>query len=150
MFAKRTSRGVEGPPTLKETYSRPDPRSQSCREGFANVRRGFCNFEASAFHGGNLFCGRAFAAGDDGASMAHAASGRCGLSGNEAYHGLLHVRLDEIGRGFFGIAADFADHDYRLGLRIAIKQVERVDKICADDWVPADADRGRLPDAALR
>ncbi len=55
--------------------------------------------------------GFAGAAGDDGAGVAHAASGRRGLAGDEADHRLLHVGLD-VGRGgLLGVAADFADHD---------------------------------------
>src|SRR5579862_5105287 len=63
--------------------------------------------------------------------------------------GLLHVRFHKLGGGFFGVAANLANHDHGLGLRIAIEQVERVDEIRADNRIPADADGGRLSNAAL-
>src|SRR5450755_174513 len=82
--------------------------------------------------------------------MTHPSSGRRGLSRDKTYHRLFHVRLDEIRRGFFGVAADFSDHDYGFGLRIAIEEIECVDKIRADDGIAADPDCRRLSDAALR
>ena len=92
--------------------------------------------------------GGAMPAGNDRAGVAHAASRRRGLPGDEADHRLLHSRLHKFRRGFFRVAADLADHDHRFGLRIAIEQVERIDKIRSDDRIAADADRGRLPNAA--
>ena len=93
-------------------------------------------------------CG-ALAAGDDGARVAHAAAGRGGLAGDEADHGLLHILLDELGRGLFGRSADLADHDDGLGFRVFVEQAKRIDVGGADDRVAADADRGGLADAAL-
>src|SRR4029077_5717614 len=58
-----------------------------------------------------------------------------------------HVGLDPCGRGFFGIAADFADEDYRAGFGIVVKRFYRIEKRCADDWIAADADTGGLADA---
>ena len=91
-----------------------------------------------------------FAAGDDRAGVAHAASGRRCLSGDKSDDRLLHMRLDKLRGSLLRVATDFSDHDHGFGLRIAVKQIERVDKIRADDWIPANADRRRLPDAALR
>ena len=80
--------------------------------------------------------------------MAHAASRRRGLSGDESDYRLFHPRLHIFRRSFFGIAADFADHHDDFGLRILVKQFERVQEIRADDRIAADANGGRLPDAA--
>ena len=73
-----------------------------------------------------------------------------GLAGDESDDRLFHVLLYKLGGGFFGVAADFADHDDGFGFGIAVEQVERIDERCADDRISADADGGRLSDAALR
>ena len=64
--------------------------------------------------------------------------------------GFFILALYVLGRGFFGIAANFANHHYGFGLRIAIEQLQRVQEVGADDGIAADPDRGRLPDAARR
>src|SRR5690606_13049649 len=89
----------------------------------------------------------ALAAGDDGAGVAHAASGRRGLAGDEADDGLREVRLDP-GRGFlFGAAADLANHHDRFGVIVRRKQRQGVDERRADERVAADADAGGLAEA---
>ena len=87
---------------------------------------------------------------DDGSGVAHAAARRRGLSGDEADDRLLHVLLDELGRGLFGRAADLADHDDGFGFGIVVEQAQRIDVRGADDGIAADADGRRLADAALR
>src|SRR5205814_1770585 len=72
------------------------------------------------------------------------------LAGNKADDRFLHVGPDELSGSLFRVAANFANHDDRLGLRIAIKQIERVHKIRSDDWIATNADCGGLSDAALR
>ena len=72
-------------------------------------------------------------AGDDGAGVTHAASGRRGLAGDESDDRLLHVLLDVCGRGLFGIAADFADHDDGVGIGIVIEEADGIDEVGADD-----------------
>ena len=57
--------------------------------------------------------------------------------------------LHEVGRDFFRVAADLADHDHGLGLGVTVEQVERVHEIRPDDRVAANPEGGRLPDAAL-
>ena len=98
----------------------------------------------------HLFGGRALASGDDRSGVAHAASRRRGLSGDEANHRLLDMLFHILRRSLFRCAADFADQDDRLGLRILIEQLQRVDVRGPDDGIAADADRCRLSDAALR
>src|ERR1700722_16879193 len=82
--------------------------------------------------------------------MAHTPSRRRRLPRDESNYWLLHVRLDKVRSGFFRVAADLPDHDHGFSLRIAVKQIERVDKIRTDNGIAADSDRGRLPDPALR
>jgi len=50
----------------------------------------------------------------------------------------------------FCVAADFSDHDHGLSLRVAVEQIERVDKVRGQLSISANADRRRLPDSALR
>src|SRR5208282_3744681 len=120
--------------------------SEHGREGFADVRWRFRDLEAGRFHGGYfLFC-RALAAGNDCAGVAHAASGRRCLSGDKSNDRLLHVRADELRCGLFRVAANLPDHYDGFRLRIAIKQVEGIDKICADNRIAPDADCRRLPE----
>ena len=55
--------------------------------------------------------------------------------------------LDELGRLFLGGAADLADHDDALGLRVGQEQLQAVDEVGAVDRIAADADAGRLAEA---
>src|SRR5206468_6870736 len=84
---------------------------QSGGEGGAEVRGSFYGADAGGSHRGVLVLGGALAASDNRASMAHAASRRGGLPGDEADDGLLHVGLDPLRGAFFRVAADFADQD---------------------------------------
>ncbi len=58
--------------------------------------------------------------------------------------------LMQVGGLFLGAAADFADHDDRLGLRIGQEQFQDIDEIGAVDRVAADADAGGLAEAGGR
>ena len=86
--------------------------------------------------------------------MAHAAARRRGAARDEAGHRLFAAALrfvDQELRGlFFGVAADFADHDDRLGGVVGEEEFEHVDEVGAVDRVAADADRGRLAEADIR
>ena len=48
------------------------------------------------------------------------------------------------------VAADLADHQDRLGLRVVLEQLQQVDLVGADDRVAADADARRLAEAQAR
>ena len=63
---------------------------------------------------------------------------------------LLEVRLDPGGGLFLGAAADLADHDHGVGVRIVGEQLQRVDVRRADQRIAADADAGRLAQAEPR
>src|SRR5579864_2324739 len=139
--------------------SRPDAGSRSCvlhaysnrcGQGFAYRSGRLRHSNPTAFECLDLLRGGSLPAGNDGAGMAHTASRRSGLPRDEAHNRLLHVLLHELGSEFFGVTADFTDHDDSFCFRIAVEEIESVDKIGADDGIAADADGGRLPNAALR
>src|SRR5258706_9915322 len=79
--------------------------------------------------------------------MAHSAAGGGGESGNKADDGLLNVLLDKSGRRFFVGSADFANHDDRVGVAIAVEEGQHVDEIHGADRVAANADAGGLADS---
>ena len=64
--------------------------------------------------------------------------------------GFFTLRFDVGGRGFFGVAADFADHDDGVRVGIVVEELDGVEKCGADDRIAADADAGGLADAELR
>ncbi|KIU01738.1 hypothetical protein QU38_00075, partial [Staphylococcus aureus] len=109
--------------------------------------------DARFFHLGDLFLGAALAARDDGTGMAHTAARRRRAARDEAGHRLLAAALGlvdrELGGFLFGRAADFADHDHRLGLVVGEEQLEHVDEVGAVDGVAADAHRGGLAQAGI-
>src|SRR6266851_2723940 len=103
---------------------------------------------AQCFH---LVGRTAFAAGDDRAGMAHAPARRRGAAGDKADDRFLRAgRLQKPGAIFFCGAADFADHDDRLGLVVGEKHFEDLDEIRSVDRIPADADAARLPETYRR
>src|SRR5437660_302570 len=82
--------------------------------------------------------------------MAHAASRRSGLPGDETDDRLLHVGLDPFGGALFGVAADFADQNNGVRVRIVVEKLDGVEKCRANDGIAADADARGLADAELR
>src|SRR5262249_49071939 len=99
---------------------------------------------------GPFFCRGSPAPPEDGAPLTHPSAGRRGLSRDEGDDRLPEVRLDPRGGVFLGAAADLADHDHRVGVRIVREQLQRVDVGRADERVAADADARRLPHAEAR
>src|SRR4051812_7247791 len=81
-----------------------DPRVRLLLElgghGLADLAQVFYHRHAALAQRGDLARVRAGAALDDGARVAHAASGRGALAGDEAEHGLAHAVAREA-RGFF-------------------------------------------------
>src|SRR4051794_17094237 len=76
--------------------------------------------------------------------MAHPASWRCGLPGDESDYRLGDELLNP-GRSFlFCGSADLADHDDRLRFGILIEQPKGIHVSCPDDGVAANTDTGRL------
>ena len=71
--------------------------------------------------------------------MAHALAGRGSYAGDEADDRFFHVDFAPFGGfGFVG-AADLADHDDRLGVRVVVEGAHDVDVFQAVDRVPANA-----------
>ena len=116
----------------------------------AHVGRALDHVHAGLGQRVHLLGRRALAAGDDRAGVAHAASRRRGLAGDEADHRLLELALDEGGGFLLGRAADLADHDDGFGVGVGREQRQRVDEARADQRVAADADAGRLAHALPR
>src|SRR6516165_2881328 len=89
--------------------------------------------------------------GDDRAGMAHSPARRSRAAGDKPDDRLLRPRgLQKIGARLLGAAADFADHDDRLGLVVGEKHLEDLDEVRAVDRVAADPDTARLPQANRR
>src|SRR5439155_25365315 len=93
--------------------------------------------DAGGAEGGDFLFGRAAAAADDGAGMAHALARRRGLSGDEGRHGFGDMLLNELGRAFFRRAADFTHHQDRFRLWIGLEHPQQVDETGADNRVAA-------------
>ncbi len=74
--------------------------------------------------------------------------GRRGGARNEAGDGLPAVAPDPGGGFFFSRAADFADHDDAVRVRVGVEELDDVQVRGAVDRVAADADAGGLADAA--
>src|SRR6266540_1771099 len=86
---------------------------------------------------------------DDRAGVPHTLAGRRLEAGDVGHHRLGHVLGHEGGGLLLLVAADLADHDHRLGLRVGLEAAQHVDEVGADHRVATDADAGRLPDASL-
>src|SRR6516165_3052698 len=94
----------------------------------------------------HLVAGSALAPGNDRAGMAHAPTRRGRAAGDKSDDGLFRPRsFQKIGAVLLGAAADFADHDDRLGLVIGEKHLEDLDEICAVNRIAADPNTARLP-----
>src|SRR5579862_4993551 len=94
--------------------------------------------------------GGSLAAGDDGSGVAHPAPGRRGGAGDERGYRLFAMLGGPFGCFFLGVAADLADEDDGLRLRVVVEHLEHVEMGCAVDGVAADADAGALAVAAAR
>src|SRR6185503_8054227 len=105
--------------------------------------------DAALLHHRELLLRRALAAGNDRARVAHALARRRGDAGNETHDRLLHVLLDPLRRGFLVRAADLANHDDGLGLRVVVEHLHHVDVLEPVHRVAADADAARLAETEL-
>src|SRR5690606_41705344 len=101
--------------------------SQHRFEQFAHFRWSAGSADAAGFHDLKLGVGGVGAARDQSTGVTHPLSGRGGDAGNEAHHRLLHVVFcPECCVDFVG-AADLADHDHCIGVRIVVEHLEHVD-----------------------
>src|SRR5260370_14219270 len=117
---------TKGPPSKEGGYNITGARQASplqtlsqCRgDGGAEIGRGFDAANPGGGHGGVLLFRRALSAADDRTGMTHAASRRGRLTRDKAHDGLLGLRLYELRRATFGVAAHFADQDDRLPIPV--------------------------------
>src|SRR5437667_11005802 len=123
---------------------------QSRGESRTEVRGRFDGSDTRSGHRGVFVFGRTLPAADDGSRMAHAASRRSGLPCDETDDRLLHVALDPFGGALFGVAADFADQNNGVRVRIVVEKLDGVEKCRANDGIAADANARGLADAELR
>src|SRR5215471_13050835 len=98
--------------------------------------------DAGRFHSCDFVFRLAAAARNDRPGMPHPAPRRCGLPGDESDYRLLDVVFDIRRRGFFRRAADLADHDDGMRIRILVKKPDRIRMRRADDRIAANADTG--------
>src|SRR3954453_13746459 len=110
----------------------------------AHLARRLHDVNPGIFERRHLLGGRAFAAADDRAGVAHAAARRCGLPGDERNDRLGHIRLHERRRFLLGRPADLADHDDRFGGIVLLERGQTIDEVRARQRIATDADRGRL------
>src|SRR5882762_2501174 len=118
-------------------------------ESAAEVRGSFDRADSGGGHRGVFVFGSALPAADDGSSVAHPATRRRGLSGNEADDGLLHIGLNPFGGALFRVAADFADQNDGVRVRILVEKLDGVEKRSADDGISADAELRQLMDGLI-
>src|SRR5690606_13316852 len=105
--------------------------------------------DAAGFHDLKLGVGGVGPTRDERAGVAHALARRRRNTGDEADHGFLHVVFGPLGGIHLVRAADFADHDDRIGIGIVVEQLEHVDVLQAVDGVAADAHGAGLAQAEL-
>jgi hypothetical protein len=117
-------------------------------EQLGHFRRVARDLEAALFHDGQLGIGRVGAAGDQRTGVAHALAGRGAVTpAMKPTTGLLHVGLAPAGGFGFVRAADFANHDDGVGVRIVVEGLHHVDVLQAIDRVATDADGAGLAQA---
>ena len=101
------------------------PRSAGARDG-----------DPALAERGDLGVGGVVRAPDDRAGVAHPLARRGGASGDEGGDGLGHVVLDPVGGLDLVGAADLADHDDAVRLRVGLEPLEQVDEAAAADGSP--------------
>src|SRR5262249_15991450 len=104
--------------------------------------------DAGFFESGNFGGSRSLAAADDGSGVTHTAARRSGRAGDESGHGLLAVGTNPIPAFFLGRAADFANENHAVSLRVRVEQLDDIEMGGAIDRVATDADTGGLADTA--
>src|SRR5690606_9516817 len=119
------------------------PASQFFQRG-TDIGQAVNGFHTGVFQGSKLLCCGAFTTGNDGASVAHALTGRCSHTRNVRHHRLGDVGFDESRRFFFGAATDLTDHYDGFGFRVFLEQFQDVDKVGTRDRVTTNTYTGRL------
>src|SRR4051812_36400077 len=94
---------------------------RGAEQGVSHVARGNRDLDATLLKDRDLRGRRILGAADDRAGVAHAAAGGSGRARDEARDGLLAVRLDPARGLDLGVAADLADQDDAVRVRILVK-----------------------------
>src|SRR5450755_908891 len=144
--ARPATAGAVGPAAWAPAAGRPSARLHELPHELRGPARRPAHAHADLLQRFLLGLGRAGRARDDGARVAHRLALGRGEARHVGDHGLGHVLLDEGRRPLFRVAADLADHDDRVGLRVLLERPQAVDVGSADDRVPADADGRREAD----
>ena len=113
-------------------------------EGVGHVGGRDGNFDAALLEDFDFGRGCVFGSTDDGACVAHAATGGSGGSGDEAGDGFFAIFFDPACGLDLGVATDFADHDDTVSVRIFGEKLDDIEVRRAVDWIAADADRSAL------
>src|SRR6185437_9214274 len=128
-----------------------ESRFQYFNQRFTDAGRRWRYPDSRRFHSRNFGLGVAFAAGNDGAGMAHAAARRRRAPGDKADHRLLAAALglvdEELRRILLRRTADLADHHDRSGFRVGEEHLQHCDEFGAFDRISANADGGCLAQA---
>src|SRR5262245_15436911 len=93
-----------------------------------------------------LGLGRPAGAGDDGAGVAHVLARRRLEAGDVGDDRRRHARRDVVGGLLLLAAADLADHDHEVGVRVGLEARQDVDEATSHHRVAADPDDSALPD----
>src|SRR5271165_1589023 len=125
-------------------------RTRRPHQRFTDFGWCLCHVNSGGLHGLDLLLRGSLPAGNDRSGVAHAASRRRSLPGDESDDRLAHILLDEVSRRLLGIAANLADHDDGFRLGVLIEEVNTIHEVGADDRVAANADGRGLSDAARR
>src|SRR5260370_42157703 len=149
---------TKNPPPKKGGYRRnrrgkPRPHKTLFQGGGdrgAEVRGSLDGANAGGGHRSVLVPGGALTAADNRASVAHAASRRRSLPGDEADNRLLHIGFDPFRSALFGVPADFTDQDDGLRAGLIVEKLDGIEEGRADDGIAADADAGGLANAEAR
>jgi len=80
----------------------------------------------------------------------HAFSRRRGAAGDKGRDRLFHVVADPYGGFFLRSSSYLTDEEYPFGFRVIIEKAKGVQKIHADNRIPADADAGSLAETGDR
>src|SRR5690606_9411936 len=112
----------------------------------AHFSRVACDFDAARFHHCQFLLCRTFTTGNDRTGVAHAFAFGCGNASDETDYWFFHVVFDPACAHFFCVAADFANHDDCVCIRILIEHAQDVDVLQAGNRIATDTDHSRLPE----
>src|SRR6266571_8190574 len=143
---------TKNPPSKEAAAEETDGASPALQTLFqgggdsgAEVRGSFNSADAGGGHRSVLVPGGTLTAADNRASMAHAASRRRSLPGNEADNRLLHIVFDPFRSAFLGVAADFTDQDDGLRTGITAAKIYALAQRRAHDRPGAEPAAAGLP-----